>query len=273
MMCKGFLLGGTAGRTTLNGEGLQHQDGHSLMLAQTVPSVISYDPAFAYELAVIVHDGLRRMYVNNEHKIYYITLYNENLMMPAMPKGVEEGIKRGLYRYHKSDKKSAKGGVKAHLLGSGVIIDQVLKAAEILEGEGVSTDIWSATSWTELYRDAVACDRWNLLHPGAPEKAPYVQEALKGEEGVFVSASDWMKITSGQLAPWMPDSFIALGTDGFGLSESRANLRDYFEISARYIAFAAVRLLQKQGKVSDQAVVDFMKKYGIEGDKASPMDV
>jgi pyruvate dehydrogenase E1 component len=273
MMCKGFLLGGTAGRTTLNGEGLQHQDGHSLMLAQTMPSVISYDPAFAYELAVIVHDGLQRMYVNQENKIYYITLYNENLLMPEMPKGVEDGIRKGLYRYKKSDKKSAKGGVKAHLLGSGVIMDQVLKAAEILEAEGVSTDIWSATSWNELYRDAVACDRWNLLHPGSPEKVPYVQQALKGEEGVFVTASDWMKITSGQLAPWMPAYFTALGTDGFGLSESRENLRDYFEISARYIAFASVRLLQKQGKVSDQAMVDFMKKYGIDSEKMDPMGV
>lgn len=273
MMCKGFLLGGTAGRTTLNGEGLQHQDGHSLLLAQTVPSVISYDPAFAYELAVIVHDGIRRMYINGEHKLYYITLYNENLLMPEMPKGVEEGIKRGLYRYKKSDKKSAKGGVKAHLFGSGVIMHQVLKAAEILENEGVSTDIWSATSWNELYRDATACARWNLLHPGETEKAPYVQQLLKDEEGVFVSANDWMKMTAGCMAPWMPADFLALGTDGFGLSESRENLRDYFEISPKYIAFAAVRLLQKQGKVTEKAARDFMEKYGVLADKLDPMSV
>ncbi|MEI6412093.1 MAG: pyruvate dehydrogenase (acetyl-transferring), homodimeric type [Bacteroidota bacterium] len=273
MMCKGFLLGGTAGRTTLNGEGLQHQDGHSLMLAQTIPSVISYDPAFAYELAVIVHDGLRRMYVNNEHKLYYITLYNENLMMPEMPNGVEEGILRGVYAYKRSDKKPVKKGVKAHLFGSGVIMDQVLKAAEILESEGVSTDIWSATSWNELYRDAVACERWNMLHPNQPEKTPFIQQALKGEDGVFVSANDWMKVTAGQLAPWMPSDFTALGTDGFGLSESRDNLRDYFEISARYVAFAAVRLLHKQGKVSDQAIADFMKKHDIKADKMDPMEV
>jgi len=273
MMAKGFLLGGTAGRTTLNGEGLQHEDGHSIIIAQTVPSVIPYDPAFAYELAVIVHDGLRRMYVENEHKIYYITLYNENLLMPEMPKGVEEGIKRGLYRYKKSEKKPAKDGVKAHLFGSGVIMEQVLKAAEILEKEGVSTDVWSATSWTELYRDAVSCDRWNLLHPGEKEKTPYVQQALKGEEGVFVSANDWIKVTAGQLAPWMPQDFIALGTDGFGLSDSRENLRDYFEISPKYIAFAAVRLLQKQGKVTEKAVLEFMKKYGVESEKVEPMSV
>lgn len=273
MMAKGFLLGGTAGRTTLNGEGLQHEDGHSIIIAQTVPSVIPYDPAFAYELAVIVHDGLQRMYVENESKIFYITLYNENLLMPEMPKGVEEGIKRGLYRYKKSEKKPAKDGAKAHLFGSGVIMEQVLKAAEMLEQEGVSTDVWSATSWTELYRDAVSCDRWNLLHPGKEEKMPYIQQALKGEDGVFVSANDWIKLTAGQLAPWMPQDFIALGTDGFGLSDSRENLRDYFEISPKYIAFAAVRLLQKQGKVTEKAVLEFMKKYNVASEKVEPMSV
>ncbi len=270
MMCKGFLLGATAGRTTLNGEGLQHQDGHSLLLAQTVPSVIPYDPAFAFELAVIVQDGLRRMYVENELKIYYITLYNENLLMPEMPKGTEEGIKRGLYRFQKS---KSKGGAKAHLIGSGVIMKQVMDAAAILETEGVSTDIWSATSWTELYRDAISCDRWNMLHPGEPEQIPFVQQQLKGEEGVFVSANDWVKLTAGQLAPWMPASFTALGTDGFGLSDSRENLRDYFEISPKYIAFAAVRQLHKQGKISDKAVKEFMKKYGVLSEKLDPMSV
>jgi pyruvate dehydrogenase E1 component len=271
MMAKGFLLGGTAGRTTLNGEGLQHQDGHSILIAQTMPAVIPYDPAFAYELGVIVHDGLQRMYVQNEHHIYYITLYNENYLMPEMPKGVEDGIKRGLYRFKKSESKGK--GAKAHLFGSGAIMQQVLKAAEILESEGVSTDIWSATSWSLLYRDATTCDRWNLLHPGEKEKVPYVQQLLKDEEGVFVSANDWIKLTAGQLAPWMPKEFIALGTDGFGLSESRENLRDYFEISPKYIAFAAVRLLHKQGKVSDKAVKDFMAKYGVEGEKMDPMSV
>jgi pyruvate dehydrogenase E1 component len=152
-------------------------------------------------------------------------------------------------------------------------MDQALKAADILEAEGVSTDIWSATSWSELYRDASACDRWNMLHPGQSEKTPFVQQCLQGETGVFVAASDWMKMTAGCLAPWMPTDFTSLGTDGFGLSESRDSLRDYFEVSARYIAFAAVRLLNKQGKVSDKAVLDFMKKYGVEGEKADPMSV
>ncbi|MBL7774471.1 MAG: pyruvate dehydrogenase (acetyl-transferring), homodimeric type, partial [Saprospiraceae bacterium] len=272
-LCKGFLLGATAGRTTLNGEGLQHQDGHSHLIAQTIPAVISYDPAFAYELAVIVHDGIRRMYLNNEHKIYYITLYNENLPMPAMPEKVEDGIRRGLYRFKKSAKKSAKAGIKAHLLASGIIADQALKAAEILENEGVSTDIWSATSWSELYRDAQACDRWNLLHPGEKEKVPFLQQALAGEDGVFVAASDWVKMTPGCLAPWMPADFTALGTDGFGLSESRESLRDYFQVSAKYIAYAAVRLLHRQGKVSDKAVQDFMKKYGVSAEEIDPMEV
>lgn len=272
MMCKGFLLGATAGRTTLNGEGLQHQDGHSHLIAQTVPSVLCYDPAFAYELSVVVHEGLRRMYVENESKIYYITVYNENLLMPAMPKGVEEGIIRGIYRFKKSGGKS-KTPLKAHLMASGIIVDQAIKAAEILEAEGVSTDIWSVTSWTELYRDALACDHYNLLHPGEKERTPFLQTALKGEDGVFVAASDWVKLTAGQLAPWMPKEFLALGTDGFGLSESREALRDYFEVSARYIAFYTVRMLQRQGKVSDKAVNEFIKKYGIEPDKAYAMDV
>ncbi len=273
LMCKGFLLGATAGRTTLNGEGLQHQDGHSHLIAQTIPSVISYDPAFAYELAVIVHDGIRRMYVENEHKIYYITLYNENLPMPAMPDGIEAGIKRGIYRFKKSAKKSAKAAVKAHLLASGIIVDQAMQAADILESEGVSTDIWSVTSWSELYRDAQACDRWNLLHPGEKEKTPYVRQALDGEDGVFVAASDWVKMTPGCLAQWLPADFTALGTDGFGLSESRESLRDYFQVSAKYIAYAAVRLLNRQGKVSDKAVKDFMEKYGIGADSMDPMEV
>jgi len=273
MLCKGFLLGGTAGRTTLNGEGLQHQDGHSHLIAQTVPSVMCYDPAFAYELAVIVHEGIRRMYVENESKIYYITLYNENLQMPVMPAGVEEGIKRGIYRYKESSLKPVKAGVKAQLLGSGVIMRQVLAAAELLESEGISTDVWSVTSWTELYRDCVATDRWNLLHPSEKSKTPYVQQALSGNDGVFVAASDWVKLTQGQLAPWIPGDYTALGTDGFGLSESRESLRDYFEISPRYIAYAAVRALHRQGKVSDKGIRDFMKKYGIDSDKADPMSV
>ncbi|MEZ4884710.1 MAG: pyruvate dehydrogenase (acetyl-transferring), homodimeric type [Chitinophagales bacterium] len=273
MLAKGFLLGGTAGRTTLNGEGLQHQDGHSHLMALTVPSILSYDPAFAYELAIIVQDGIRRMYVENEKIFYYITVYNENYFMPTMPEGVEEGILKGIYKYKASETKVSKGK-KVHLLGSGSGIVQTLQAAEILEEMGISTDIWSVTSWNELYKEATACDRWNMLHPDAKEeKTPYIQQVMKGEEGVFVSNSDWMKLTSGALYPWMPDGFVALGTDGFGLSDSRENLRDYFEVSGKYIAYAALRTLQKKKKVTKKDLLAFMEQHGIESDKIDPMSV
>ncbi|MGB0930255.1 MAG: pyruvate dehydrogenase (acetyl-transferring), homodimeric type, partial [Chitinophagales bacterium] len=273
MLTKGFLLGGTAGRTTLNGEGLQHQDGHSHLMALTVPSIMSYDPAFAYELAIIVQEGIRRMYVENEKMFYYITVYNENYHMPSMPEGVEEGILKGIYKYKTSETKVRKGK-KVQLLGSGSGIVQTLQAAEILEEMGIATDIWSVTSWNEVYRDAMACDRWNLLHPDAKEeKTPYIQEVLEGEEGVFVSNSDWMKLTSGALYPWMPEGFVALGTDGFGLSDSRENLRDYFEVSGKYIAYTALRSLQKKRKVTKKDLKAFMEKHGIESDKLDPMSV
>ncbi len=272
MMCKGFLLGATAGRTTLNGEGLQHEDGHSQLLALTNPGVMSWDPAFAYEAAVIVHDGLRRMYVQNEAVIYYLTIYNENYLMPAMPSGAEEGILKGIYRWQKSATKT-KGGKKAHILASGCIIQQAIEAAQLLEAEGIATDIWSVTSWVKLYRDAEASLRHNLLNPGVKSKLAIVQETFKDEEGVFVAVSDWMKLTTGAISKWMPEDFIALGTDGFGLSDSRPNLRDYFEISAKYVAFAALRLLQKQGKVTEAEVKAFAKKHEIRGDKPDPMSV
>jgi pyruvate dehydrogenase E1 component len=272
MMCRGFLLGATAGRTTLNGEGLQHQDGHSLLLAQTMPSVISYDPAMGYELAVIVQDGLRRMYTENESVIYYLTVYNENFLMAAMPKGVEDGIKKGIYRFKTSENKSKKG-LKAHLLGSGSIFHEALKAAELLENEGISTDVWSVTSWTELARDGEKTDRHNFLNPTKTPQISYLEQALKGETGVFVATSDWMKLTASQLDRFIPGDFHALGTDGFGLSESRASLRDYFEISAKFTALAALRLLQKQGSVSEKIVVDFVKKQAIDGGKLDPMGV
>lgn len=273
MLAKGFLLGGTAGRTTLNGEGLQHQDGHSHLMALTVPSILSYDPAFAYELAIIVQDGIRRMYVENEKIFYYITVYNENYYMPSMPEGVEEGIKKGIYKYKASETKVSRGK-KVHLLGSGSGMVQTLQAAEILEEMGIATDIWSVTSWNELYRDAMACDRWNLLNPDAKEeKTPYIQEVLKDEEGIFVSNSDWMKLTSGALYPWMPEGFVALGTDGFGLSDSRENLRDYFEVSGKYIAFTALRSLQRNKKFNKKDLKAFMEQHGIDGGKLDPMSV
>ena len=272
MMCRGFLLGATAGRTTLNGEGLQHEDGHSHLLALTNPAVEAWDPAFAYEAAVIVQDGLRRMYQDNEAVIYYMTIYNENYQMPAMPKGIEADILRGIYKWQKTMTKASKGR-KAHLLSSGCIMQQAVEAAQMLENEGIATDIWSVTNWNKLYRDGEACLRYNLLNPGAKSKMPIIQEAIKDEEGVFVAVSDWMKITSGAIGKWMPTDFIALGTDGFGLSDSRPNLRDYFEISGKFVAFTAMRLLQKQGKVTEAEVKAFVKKHSIDGSKLDPMSV
>jgi pyruvate dehydrogenase E1 component len=272
MMCKGFLLGATAGRTTLNGEGLQHEDGHSHLLALTNPGVEAWDPAFAYEAAIIVRDGLRRMYVENEAVIFYLTIYNENYLMPSMPKGVEEGILQGLYRWQKSSTK-AKSGKKAHIMSSGGIMQQAIAAAQLLEEEGIATDIWSVTSWNKLYRNAESCLRYNLLNPGEKSRLAIVQETFKDEDGVFVAVSDWMKLTPGALSKWMPEHFIALGTDGFGLSDSRPNLRDYFEISPKFVAFAAMRLLQKQGKVTETEVKAFAQKHEIKGDKMDPMSV
>jgi pyruvate dehydrogenase E1 component len=273
MMCKGFLIGATAGRTTLNGEGLQHEDGHSHLLALTNPGVESWDPAFAYEAGVIVQEGLRRMYGENEAVIFYITVYNENYQMPEMPKGAEAGILRGIYKWQKSATKAAKAGKKAHILSSGCIMQQAIEAAQLLENEGIATDIWSVTNWNKLYRDGEASLRHNLLNPGAAQRTAIVQDVLKGEEGVFVAVSDWMKLTTGAISKWMPEDFVALGTDGFGLSDSRPNLRDYFEISPKYIAFTSLRLLQKQGKVTEAEVKAFAKKHGIVGDKMDPMSV
>jgi len=267
MLCKGFLLGGTAGRTTLNGEGLQHEDGHSHVIASTVPNMKSYDPAFGYELAVIIRDGIERMYAKNEDCFYYITVYNENYVMPAMPDGSEEGVIKGMYNFSRSDN-GVNEGRKAHLFGSGSIMTQVMAAAELLEGMGVSTDIWSVTSYNELTRDALATERTNRLQ-NRDDKC-YVEDLLDGEEGIFVAASDYMKSLPLGISQWVPGPFAALGTDGFGLSESRPELRAYFEVSADYIAYAALAELASAGLYSaaelDKAAVDL----GIQRDKADP---
>lgn len=272
MLAKGFLIGGTAGRTTLNGEGLQHEDGHSLLASHTVSSIISYDASFAFELATIIYEGIRRMYIENEHLIYYLTVYNENYPMPPMPEGVEQGILKGMYRFSVS-KNKAKKGLKAHLLGSGSIMLQAQKAAELLENEGVSTDIWSVTSYTELHRDAIATDRYNRLNPTLAEKKCYLQTLTENEEGVFVAASDYMKTLPLSISRWMPANFEVLGTDGYGLSESREALRDYFEVDYIYIAQAALARLTKMGKFSAEKLAAFSAKYGINPDKMYPMDV
>jgi pyruvate dehydrogenase E1 component len=244
-LCRGFLIGGTAGRTTLNGEGLQHQDGHSHVIANTVPSVLSYDPAFAYELAVIVRDGLRRMYVEQQNVFYYITAYNENYPQPALPDGAEEGIVRGLYRVRQSPGQAA---ARVHLLGSGALLREAIAAQNLLHDRGVAADVWSVTSYSELYRDAIECDRSNRANPSQQALQPYVQRALAGADGVFVAVSDFMKAMPAMIAPWLPGPLIALGTDGFGLSDSRAALRAHFEVDAEHIARAAVDALERRSR-------------------------
>ena len=250
---KGFLLGATAGRTTLNGEGLQHADGHSHVLASTVPALLTYDPAFAYEVAVIVKDGLRRMYQRREDVFYYLTLYNENLEMPAMPAGVEEGIVRGLYKFKRSDSRHKP---RAHLLGSGPLLFEALRAREILEERyGVAADVWSATSYNLLRRDAHAVQRWNRLHPAEEPRKSYVESLLEPEKGVFVAVSDYMKIVPDQIAPWVPGGLVTLGTDGFGRSDTRARLRRYFEVDAESVVIATLHALARKGRV-DKTVVE-----------------
>jgi pyruvate dehydrogenase E1 component len=268
MRVRGFLVGGTAGRTTLNGEGLQHEDGHSHVIASTVPNVIAYDPSFAYELGVIIRDGIKRMYHDGEAIFYYLTVCNENYVQPAMPEGVEEGILRGLYKFSSSESTHK---AKAHLFGSGAIINCVLEAAEILESKySVACDIWSVTSYNELRRDGLDCERWNLLHPGKKAKVPYVTECLQDEEGVFVASSDYLKIQPDGIARWVPGDFTGLGTDGFGRSETREALRDFFEVDARFITLATLTALQRQGTVKAATVKKAIKDLAIDTEKANP---
>ncbi|MDP1932926.1 MAG: pyruvate dehydrogenase (acetyl-transferring), homodimeric type [Gammaproteobacteria bacterium] len=270
MMCRGFLLGGTAGRTTLNGEGLQHQDGHSHILASTYPDVKSYDPAFGYELAVIVRNGIHRMYTLQEKCFYYITLYNENYRMPSMPEdsAVSEGILRGVYRWQRSESE----GQQIHLLASGSIMQQAIAAAEKLEALGYRVDIWSVTSFLELQRDAQECERWNRLHPLRTQKIPYVKSTFSNELGVFVAVTDYMKALPSSIAPWMPRAYTVLGTDGYGLSETRETLRDFFEISADYIAHAALVSLYREKIISKAVFQKDVAGVRVNTDKIDPME-
>jgi pyruvate dehydrogenase E1 component len=270
---RGFLIGATAGRTTLAGEGLQHQDGHSHLLALAPTPVKAYDPAFAYELAVIVHDGITRMYCHGEDWIYYLTVGNETYPMPPMPKepGVREGILKGMYRLRATKHKGNKAKIRAHLLGSGSILNEALKAQAILEEQyGVAADVWSVTSYKELYRDAVECERWNLLHPDQEPRTPYVTELLADEKGVFVAASDYMKVMPASIAQWVPGPLHCLGTDGFGRSDGRAELRDFFEVDARYIVLAALQRLAGVGAVPGTLPAKALKDLGIDPDKKNP---
>jgi pyruvate dehydrogenase E1 component len=265
---KGFLLGATSGRTTLNGEGLQHQDGHSLLHASTIPTLLAYDPAFAYELAVIVADGLKRMYANGEELFYYLALYNENYAMPAMPEGVEEGILKGLYRF-----KPGAAGLKhkAHLFGSGPIINEALRAQQILaDNYGVSADVWSATSYKLLRNQALTDERWNMLHPAQPPRKPLVQSLLENEKGVFVAVSDNLKIVADQIAPWVPGGLTTLGTDGFGRSDTRQRLRRFFEVDAECVVIATLHALARKGACDRKLVAQAIKDLGVDPEKSHP---
>jgi pyruvate dehydrogenase E1 component len=268
---KGFLLGATAGRTTLNGEGLQHQDGHGHLMASTIPTLRAYDPAFGYELAIIVQDGMRRMYQEMEDVFYYLTLYNENYAMPAMPEGVEEGVLKGLYKF----KAGANGKKhKAHIYGSGPIIQSALKAQEILATDyDVSADVWSATSYKLLRNDALEVERWNRLHPAEAPQKSYLESLLEKEKGAFVAVSDNMKLVADQIAPWVPDGLTTLGTDGFGRSESRENLRRFFEIDAESTVAATLHALAEKGEIKAELVAKAMKNLGINPDKPHPFVV
>ncbi|MBN2310086.1 MAG: pyruvate dehydrogenase (acetyl-transferring), homodimeric type [Candidatus Hydrogenedentes bacterium] len=269
MRCRGFLVGGTAGRTTLAGEGLQHQDGHSHLLASTVPTLITYDPAFAFELAVIVREGIRRMYEAQENVFYYLTVGNENYAMPAMPEGGEEGILKGLYRFRPA--RGGEPGLKVHLLGSGAIMNEALKAQELLAREfGVAADVWSATSYTQLRREALEVERWNMLHPDQEPRRPYVSCLLDDAPGAIVAASDYMKALPDSIGRWVPQ-LVSLGTDGFGRSESRAALRDFFGVDARHIALAALYGLARDGRMAAERVRNALSKLDIDPDKPNPM--
>jgi pyruvate dehydrogenase E1 component len=269
MGAKGFLLGATAGRTTLNGEGLQHEDGHSHLLASTVPNLLAYDPAFAYELAVILQDGMRRMYQEGEELFYYLTLYNENYAMPPMPEGVEEGILKGLYRFKAAP--SDEENLHAHIFGSGPMMLSALRAQEILAKDyQVSADVWSVTSYKSLRHEALGCQRWNMLHPAEPPRKSYLETTLEGQEGVFVAVSDYMRTIPDQIAPWVPGGLFTLGTDGFGRSDTRERLRRFFEVDAESVVIAVLYSLCRRRKLGKASVARAIKDLGVNPEKSFP---
>jgi len=268
MQAQGFLLGGTAGRTTLAGEGLQHQDGHSLLAASTIPNCLAYDPAYAYELAVIIQDGMRRMYQEEERIFYYITCMNENYVQPAMPPGVKDGIIRGLYQL----KVGGQGKLRVQLFGAGTILREVLSAAEMLERDfDVQADVWSVTSFSELRRDGIDCDRWNMRHPDEAPRNSYVTQCLVARSGPFIAATDYMRIVADQIRPWVPGHYVVLGTDGYGRSDSRRALRDFFEVNARHIVLAALKALKDEGELEAADVEAAIEKLDIDIDKPNPV--
>ena len=267
---RGFLIGGTAGRTTLAGEGLQHQDGHSHLLASTIPNCISYDPTYSYELAVIIHDGLRRMYGNNEDVYFYITVMNENYTHPPMPENSSEGILKGMYLLQEGDGAE----LRVQLLGSGTILREVLAAAELLGNDfDVAADTWSVTSFNELRRDCLDVDRWNMLHPEQPAKKSYVNQCLERNGGPVIAATDYMKLYADQIRRHVPEPYVVLGTDGYGRSDTRAKLRKFFEVDRHYVVVAALKALADEGKIPAEKVTEAMMKYHIDPEKPNPVDV
>ncbi len=265
---RGFLLGGTAGRTTLNGEGLQHEDGHSHLIAATVPNCYSYDPTFACELAVIIHDGLRRMYVEQEDIFYYITLMNENYEQPALVEGSEADILKGMYLFQKAHKSNKP---KVQLLGSGTIFIEVIFAAQLLhEDWGVDADLWSCPSFTELARDGQACERWNRLHPTETPRLAHVERCLSDTSGPIIAATDYMRAFAEQIRPWVKHPYTVLGTDGFGRSDTRANLRSFFEVDRYHVTVAALHALAQAGEFDAAKVEVAIAKYNINPEATAP---
>ncbi|MBT8441611.1 MAG: pyruvate dehydrogenase (acetyl-transferring), homodimeric type, partial [Gammaproteobacteria bacterium] len=268
MQARGCLIGGTAGRTTLAGEGLQHQDGHSLIVAPTIPNCVAYDPAYGYELAVIVQDGLRRMYQEQEKIFYYITCMNENYVQPAMPPGVKDGILKGMYLF----RTGSQGKVRAQLLGSGTILREVLAAADMLEADyGIPADVWSVTSFSELRREGMACDRWNMRHPQEPRRDSYVAQSFIARQGPFIAATDYMQIVADQIREWVPGRYVVLGTDGYGRSDARKALREFFEVDRRHVVLATLKALHDEGSVDASNVQEAIEKLGIDPDKPDPV--
>jgi pyruvate dehydrogenase E1 component len=269
---RGFMLGGTAGRTTLNGEGLQHQDGHSLLNAMAFPTVRAYDPAFTYESTVIIFEGMKRMYQDNEDAIYYLTIENDNYVHPPMPEadGLKEGIIKGMYKYATADVERPRAWVQ--LLGSGAILRCVLDAQQLLaEKYGIASNVWSVTSYTQLSREAREVERYNRLHPAQPPQRSYLEEITDGADGPFIASSDYVRSVAEQISPWLPGGLYALGTDGFGRSETREALRRHFEVDAESIVIAALYRLSQEGKIGSDEVAQAIKDLDYDADKVNPM--
>ena len=271
MQARGFLLGGTAGRTTLAGEGLQHQDGHSLLMASTIPNCVAYDPTYAYELAVIIHNGLERMYEKLENVFYYITVMNENYQHPDMPAGVEDGIIKGMYLLQEISKPAKR---HVQLFGSGTILREVIDAARLLKEDfSVSSDIWSVTSFTELRREGLSVERHNRMHPGEKAQESYVSQQMAGRKGPIIAATDYMRLYADQIRPFIDAPYVTLGTDGYGRSDTRAKLRHFFEVDAKFIVVAALSALVEQGEAPASVVADAIKRYGIDPEKLDPVTI